>query len=226
MTVTQAAGTNTFTVTPTSWTPVAAGGTTSCSGAAAANYSLSYVSGTATVQRKLVTVTPTSPTVTYGDSIPTISVLSYTGWKTGETQSVLTATPSCTTTYTSTTPVATTPTTQCASAAAANYSFSYPTGTVTIQRKAAVITAASPNRTYGDGVPAVTVYDSVALPVAREAMATAKGGVVPLKMLEQGVDAGAELAAGVSVAGRLPRSRETLVGLRGSESFEAVRGGE
>ena len=85
-----------------------------------------------------------------------ISVLSYTGWKTGETQSVLTATPSCTTTYTATSPVASTPTTQCASAAAANYTFSYPTGTVTIQRKAAVITAASLNRTYGDNVPAVT----------------------------------------------------------------------
>ncbi len=146
----------TCSTTYTTSTTVAAGGTTSCSGAVAPNYSFTYTAGTATVQRKLVTVTPTSPTVTYGDSIPTITVLSYAGWKTGESQSVLTTAPTCSTTYTTASAVASTPTTVCVGAAAANYSFAYPTGTVTIQRKAAVITAASPGRTYGDNVPAIT----------------------------------------------------------------------
>ncbi|MGI9186949.1 MAG: MBG domain-containing protein, partial [Gaiellales bacterium] len=152
----------TCTTTYTTSTTVAAGGTTSCSGAAASNYSFAYVAGTATVQRKSVAVTPTNLTPTYGDGVPAVSVLSYTGWKTGETQTVLTATPSCSTTYLPTSPVASAPTTQCTSAAAANYQFTYPLGTVTIARKAATITASSPTRTFGDAVPSVApVYDGL-----------------------------------------------------------------
>jgi hypothetical protein len=153
----------TCTTTFTAATTVAAGGTTTCSGAAAANYSFAYVGGTATVERRLVTVTPINLTPTYGDATPTVTVLSYVGWKTGESQTVLTAAPTCSTTYLPTSPVASAETTQCAAAAAANYRFDYPLGTVTIARKAATITASSPTRTFGDAVPSVTpIYAGLA----------------------------------------------------------------
>ena len=153
----------TCTTTFTAATTVAAGGTTTCSGAAAANYSFAYVGGTATVERRLVTVTPINLTPTYGDATPTVTVLSYAGWKTGESQTVLTAAPTCSTTYLPTSPVASVETTQCAAAAAANYRFAYPLGTVVIARKAATITASSPTRTFGDAVPSVTpIYAGLA----------------------------------------------------------------
>jgi hypothetical protein len=153
----------TCTTTFTAATTVAAGGTTTCSGAAAANYSFAYVGGTATVERRLVTVTPINLTPTYGDATPTVTVLSYAGWKTGESQTVLTAAPTCSTTYLPTSPVASAETTQCAAAAAANYRFAYPLGTVVIARKAATITASSPTRTFGDAVPSVTpIYAGLA----------------------------------------------------------------
>jgi len=156
----------TCSTTYTAATTVAAGGTTSCASAVANNYSFSYTAGTATVQRKLVTIAPTSPTVTYGDAIPTITVLSYTGWVNSQTQAtvgLLKTTPTCSTTYLATSPVATTPATSCAGAAADNYEFSYTLGTVTIARKAATITASSPTRTFGDAVPTVTpIYGGMA----------------------------------------------------------------
>ena len=83
-----------------------------------------------------MTVTPINLTPTYGDATPTVTVLSYAGWKTGESQTVLTAAPTCSTTYLPTSPVASAETTQCAAAAAANYRFAYPLGTVVIARLA------------------------------------------------------------------------------------------
>ncbi|MFM8611352.1 MAG: MBG domain-containing protein, partial [Actinomycetota bacterium] len=149
----------TCTTTYSSSTTVAAGGTTSCSGAVAGNYSFSYTAGTATVQRRVVTITASSPTVTYGDAIPSIAVASTAGWKAGESSAVLSAQPTCSTTYSPTTEVAAVladRTTSCTGAVAANYSFAYADGAVTVQRRLVTITASSPTVTYGDAVPAVT----------------------------------------------------------------------
>jgi hypothetical protein len=46
---------------------------TTCSGATALNYQFSYVPGTVTVNKKQVTITATSHTVTYGDAKPTVT---------------------------------------------------------------------------------------------------------------------------------------------------------
>jgi hypothetical protein len=106
---------------------------TSCSGAAAANYSFSYVPGTVTVQQAAITVTASSATVNYGAAVPTITP-TFSAFANGQSSAVLTTQPSCTTAYLVTSAAGTTPATTCSGAAAANYSFSYVPGTVTVQQ--------------------------------------------------------------------------------------------
>jgi len=55
---------------------------TSCSGAAAANYTFSYAEGTITVTSALVTVTAPSGSMTYGGAVPVIAP-AYSGWVNG-----------------------------------------------------------------------------------------------------------------------------------------------
>src|SRR5260370_1327543 len=128
---------------------------TSCSGATATNYSFSYVGGTVTIGKASVTITASSPSVTYGDLAPTITP-GFSAFKGADTSAVLTMQPTCTTTYTPTSNAGTTPSTSCSGATATNYSFSYVGGTVTIGKASATITASSPSVTYGDPVPTIT----------------------------------------------------------------------
>jgi outer membrane protein OmpA-like peptidoglycan-associated protein len=141
----------------TNTTPVASSGiATTCSGAVAANYSFTYSPGEIIISRKGVVVTASSHTVTYGDATPTVTP-SYSGFVNSQTASVLTATPTCSTDYTNTTPFADSGiATTCAGAAAANYSFTYSPGVITINRKGVVVTASSHTVTYGDATPTVT----------------------------------------------------------------------
>ncbi|MFM7247563.1 MAG: MBG domain-containing protein, partial [Actinomycetota bacterium] len=132
--------------------------TISCTGAAALNYAFSYPSGTITVQKKQLTVTATSHTVTYGDPRPTVTPLSYTGWVNDqdETTVAITGLTCGAATYTIASSATTTPATTCSGATATDYSFAYVNGAITILTKALTITASSPSVTYGDPVPAVT----------------------------------------------------------------------
>ena len=112
---------------------------------------------TVTVARATVTITASSPSVTYGDAIPTITP-SYNGFVYGENQSVLTTAPTCVTVYTPTSSAVSTPATSCSGAVAANYDFQYTPGVVTIARAAQTISFANPapsGATYGD--PAIPV---------------------------------------------------------------------
>ncbi|MFM9125878.1 MAG: MBG domain-containing protein, partial [Actinomycetota bacterium] len=132
--------------------------TISCTGAAALNYAFSYQSGTITVQKKQLTVTATSHTVTYGDPRPTVTPLSYTGWVNDqdETTVAITGLTCGAATYTIASSATTTPATTCSGATATDYSFAYVNGAITILAKALTITASSPSVTYGDPVPSVT----------------------------------------------------------------------
>jgi hypothetical protein len=107
------------------------------SGAKAGNYSLSTTSATATNARispATATVTASSATVAYGGAAPSITP-GYNGFVNGENTSVLTSPATCSTVYTPTTPVTSSPVaTTCSGAAAANYTFTYVNGTVTIQK--------------------------------------------------------------------------------------------
>jgi hypothetical protein len=124
----------------------------SCAGAADPNYTFAYVGGTVTVDEAAATVTASSPSTTYGGSVPAI-VPSYTGLVNGD---VAPATPpSCSTTATSSSPVGTYPS-SCAGAADPNYTFSYVAGTATVGPATATVTASNASMTQGDTPPAIT----------------------------------------------------------------------
>src|SRR5207249_7482193 len=98
-----------------------------------------------------LTVSASSPSVTYGDPVPAITP-SYGGFITGEGVANLTTAPSCTTTYTAASNAASAQSTSCAGGVATNYSFAYVPGTVTVNKATATIVVTPYNVTY-DGAP-------------------------------------------------------------------------
>ena len=72
----------------------------SCSGAVDANYTITYQTGTVQVAAVTVVITASSPSMTYGGSVPTITP-SYSGFVNGDTAASLTTPPTCATTATS-----------------------------------------------------------------------------------------------------------------------------
>jgi hypothetical protein len=103
---------------------------TSCSGAASTNYAITYVNGSISVNPALLTVTANNATKILGAANPVFSVL-ISGFKNGETASVLTIQPTCTSTATTTSPVGSYPII-CSGATADNYTFSYVNGTLKV----------------------------------------------------------------------------------------------
>ena len=109
---------------PVSGSPYAS----SCGGAVDPNYTISYFGGSVTVNTATLTITASSPTMTYGGSVPTITP-SYTGFVNGDSSSSLTTKPTCSTTATSSSTVAGTPyASSCSGAADPNYSIGYVAG--------------------------------------------------------------------------------------------------
>jgi hypothetical protein len=149
----------TCTTAYTSTTAVALSGiATSCSGGLAANYSFTFVAGAVTISKKSVAITASSPTVTYGDVIPTVTA-SYGPFVNGDSSSVVSNT-SCSTVYVRTSNAASAPATSCSGATAANYTFTYVSGAVTVEKKSVSVTASSHSVVYGDAKPTVTpAYD-------------------------------------------------------------------
>jgi hypothetical protein len=116
--------------------------TSSCSGAAAANYSFAYVNGTVSVVARLVTVTPMTVTTAFG-VVPGVSP-SYSGFVNGRGPSVLTAPATCQANTTVTTnPGVHLNTSTCSGATATNYTFFFAKGTVTIVKAGVVITTSA-----------------------------------------------------------------------------------
>ena len=125
-----------------------------CSGLSADNYTVGYNPGSVTVKPAQLLITASSTSFVYGHAAPAINAL-YSGFKNGETSSVLTQQPTCSTTATSTSAVGTYPS-SCSGAAAANYQINYGTGAVLVTRASLIITASSGSFQYGHSVPAVT----------------------------------------------------------------------
>ena len=136
-------------------TPTSAVGTytTSCTGASDANYAFTYVDGTATVLSAALVVTASSGSSAYGASPPTVTS-SVTGLQNGETPAVLGAGLACSTTATSTSPVATYPS-SCSGAVDANYAISYVDGTVNVVAAPLLVAASSGSMSYGGTPPAI-----------------------------------------------------------------------
>ncbi len=125
-----------------------------CSGAADTNYTFSYVAGVLTVGPAVLTVTAPSPSMVYGAAVPPL-VPSITGFVGTDTLASLTTAPTCTTTATGASPVGTYPVT-CSGGAAANYTFNYVAGTLTVTPAVVSVTASSPSMVYGGAVPLIT----------------------------------------------------------------------
>jgi len=129
-------------------------GANTCSGAAAANYSFSYVAGDGIVVPAILTVTASSTSTTYG-TVPSVAA-SYAGFQNGDGTGSLATLPTCSSTVTALSGVGIhTGANTCSGAAAANYSFSYVPGDATVDSATLTVTAASTSTTYG-AAPSVT----------------------------------------------------------------------
>ena len=140
----------TCSTTATSTTPVGSYPST-CTGAVASNYAITYVAGTVTVTAVPLTITASSGTMVYGSAPPAIT-LGFAGFLNGDTAATaLTTQPTCSTTATSTSPVGNYPST-CTGAVATNYTITYVAGTVTVTAAPLTITATSSSKIYGQAV--------------------------------------------------------------------------
>ncbi len=108
-----------------------------------------------TVSKAPLTITASSGSMTYGGTAPTITP-GYSGFVNGDTASTLTTPPTCSTTATSSSPVAGSPyPSSCSGAVDSNYTISYAAGAVTVSKAPLTITASSPTMTYGSA-PTIT----------------------------------------------------------------------
>jgi hypothetical protein len=121
----------------------------------ASNYTLAQESLQAVVTKKSLTVTASSPTVAYGDSVPSITY-EYSGFAGTDNSTNISQAPTCTTSYTNTSNYGSSPSTSCSGAVATNYIIQYVSGGVTITRVTLTVTASSHSVNYGDAVPTFT----------------------------------------------------------------------
>jgi sugar lactone lactonase YvrE len=99
-------------------------------GANLVNYNVVYVNGTLTVDKATLIVTPNNQTIVSGSVLPPLSA-TITGFVNGDTQAVVTGLPALTTTATSSSPAGSYPiVATLGTLAAANYSFTFGTGTL------------------------------------------------------------------------------------------------
>ncbi len=121
---------------------------TSCSGAVDTNYTISYVAGTVAVSAVPLTITASSHSVNFGDAAPTITP-TYVGLISPATAPA--TAPSCMTAYSAGSPVSGSPySTSCSGAVDTNYTISYVTGTVAVNKANQMITFVNPGtKTYG-----------------------------------------------------------------------------
>jgi len=127
---------------------------TTCSGASDANYDITYVDGSVTVNAAALTITASSGSMTYGGSVPVISP-TITGLQNGDDASALGAGFQCSTLAAPTSPVGSYDS-SCSGASDANYDITYVDGSVTVTAAPITITASSGSMTYGGTVPTIT----------------------------------------------------------------------
>ena len=101
-----------------------------------------------------LTITASSPTVSYGASSPSISA-SYSGLLKGDASNVVTG-QTCSTVYTTTSPAGSLPATSCSGGTASNYTIAYVSGAVIINKIAPSLSLALPSNastaTFGTAV--------------------------------------------------------------------------
>ena len=121
----------------------------SCDGASDANYTITNVAGTFTINPAALTITANDQSITYGDATPPLDV-SYSAFAYSDGPSSLSGALSCATdagTLHAGSHVIT-----CSGQSSTNYTISYVTGTVTVATKALVGQVGSDTIVYGDAV--------------------------------------------------------------------------
>ena len=130
----------------------------------AADYNTVPGSVTVTVNKATLTVTANNLTLAAGSTIPTLTA-TITGFVNNDPSTVVTGTASCTTTATSTSPAGTYPITcTVGTLAAANYTFTFVSGTLTLNNKTTPTVSLWPTAsaiTYGQTLAALTLTPSV-----------------------------------------------------------------
>ena len=133
------------------YTITAAGGTL-----IATNYSFTFVNGTLTVGKATSTVSANNTNRIYGAVNPVFTA-SYGGFVNGDTVAVLSGSPSLTTAATAASPVNSyTITAAGGTLIAANYSFTFVNGTLTVGQATLTVSANNTNRIYGAANPVFT----------------------------------------------------------------------
>ena len=99
-------------------------------------------------------IAASSPSMTYGAAVPTITP-SYSGFVNGDNAASLTTAPTCSTTATSSSPVGSYPD-SCSQASDPNYAITYVPGTTVVGSAALVVRASSGTMTYGGSAPTIT----------------------------------------------------------------------
>src|SRR5690606_27482529 len=118
------------------------------------NYNFNYAGGTLTITQAVIDVTANNATREYGDANPVFTG-SYAGFKNGEDSTVF-ATPASATSTTNNLSNAGTYAISASGATAANYSFNYIDGVLTVGKATVTATIGDGTREYGDANPVFT----------------------------------------------------------------------
>lgn len=124
-------------------------------GAAASNYTISYVAGNLSVTPASLLVTADDQTKVYGDDLPTLTA-SYSGWVNNDGVANLTTAPTIVTTATKSSAVGNYPITA-SGAVDANYTITYAAGNLSVTKATLTITADDKTKIYGENNPTLTV---------------------------------------------------------------------
>jgi hypothetical protein len=119
----------------------------------ATNYSFVFVNGTLTVSKVVLNVSANNASRTYGGANPSFTP-TYSGFVNGDTAAVLSGAPSLTTTATAASPVGSYPiAVSLGTLSAANYTFSFSNGSLTVNKAILFVTATDSSRTYNTANP-------------------------------------------------------------------------
>jgi len=124
-------------------------------GAQSDNYNIQYVTGVYTISQAPLNITANNQAMTYGGTMPTLTV-SYSGFVNGDNPASLTTAPTITTPATSSSPAGNYPITA-SGAVDPNYAISYTPGTLAIGRASLTVTADSKTMPLGGPLPALTI---------------------------------------------------------------------
>ena len=189
-----------LTTTATAASPVGSYSITA-SGAASPNYTISYTSGTLTVNEAALTITAVNTSKLYGAAVPALTAR-YSGFVNGDAASSLTTPPALATTATAASPVGTYPITA-SGAAGANYVFIYTPGTLVVTKAS---TAGLLSSSGNPSLPNQAVTFSVSLSAVAPGAGTPTGTV---QFEVDGVAAGAPVSLSAGTASYTPTTNLT-----------------